>query len=150
MKLSSLAIAIAIAALALAGPAIAHTDEYLDTVQAPNGGQLRMAGSYHYELVVGAEGAGAQARTLVVYVTDHGDAKIGTAGAEGSVVVLSQGRKTKADLQPDGENRLKGVATFTPAPDMKVVVAVRLAGQPPAQARFMPLKLRPATAGPAR
>ncbi|MCL4798881.1 MAG: hypothetical protein KJ025_04795 [Burkholderiales bacterium] len=144
MKLSSLAVAIA--ALALAGAAVAHTDEYLDTVQAPNGGQLRMAGSYHYELVVGAEGAGAQERTLVVYVTDHGDAKLDTAGAEGGVVILSQGKKTKADLRPDGENRLRGVATFAPAPDMKVVVAVRLAGQPPAQARFVPLKPRPAPA----
>ncbi len=93
--------------------------------------------------MVGAERTGAQERTLVVYVTDHGDARLDTAGAEGSVVILSLGKKTKADLRPDGENRLKGAATFAPAPDTKVVVAVRLAGQPPAQARFTPLKPRP-------
>ena len=41
------------AALMLAGSsAFAHSDEYLDTQKTPNGGQQRMAGIYHFELVV--------------------------------------------------------------------------------------------------
>jgi hypothetical protein len=32
--------------------ALAHTDDFLDTQKAPNGGQQRMAGAYHFELVV--------------------------------------------------------------------------------------------------
>ena len=43
----------AASALGLASPTLfAHTDDVLDTQKAPNGGQLRMAGVYHYELVV--------------------------------------------------------------------------------------------------
>ena len=44
------------AALFTGGAALAHTDEYLDSMKAPNGGQLRMAGVYHYELVVTRDG----------------------------------------------------------------------------------------------
>ena len=35
-----------LASLLWAGLASAHTDDYLDTMQAPHGGQLRMAGAY--------------------------------------------------------------------------------------------------------
>ena len=28
-----------------------HTDEYFDTVDAPHGGQMRMAGPYHMEII---------------------------------------------------------------------------------------------------
>ena len=37
--------------LALTVPAGAHTDEYFESVQAPHGGQLRMTGPYHMELL---------------------------------------------------------------------------------------------------
>ncbi len=37
----------------VAGGAKAHDDAYLDTVKAPHGGQLRMAGVHHFELVGG-------------------------------------------------------------------------------------------------
>jgi len=144
LPVKSLTFALAAGALILAGAAFAHTDEYLDTVQAPNGGQLRMAGPYHYELVVRADGAEGIDHSLLVYVTDHGGGKVATAGATGSVVILSRDKKTKAVLQPDGENRLRSVVHFAPAPDMTVVVAIRLAGRTPEQARFMPLKPRAA------
>ena len=41
-----------LAAGLLSAAAFAHTDEYLDTVVGPNGGQLRMAGAYHFELLL--------------------------------------------------------------------------------------------------
>jgi hypothetical protein len=58
---------------------LAHTDEYLDTQKAPNGGQLRMAGVYHFELVVAKDSKEAKDNAVVVYVTDHAGAKIATA-----------------------------------------------------------------------
>ncbi|MCC7150704.1 MAG: hypothetical protein IT501_01790, partial [Rubrivivax sp.] len=42
-------------AIASAG-AMAHDDATMDKQKAPNGGQLRMAGPYHFELVL-AKGA---------------------------------------------------------------------------------------------
>jgi len=32
-------------------PALAQTNEYLDTIDGEHGGQLRMSGAYHFELV---------------------------------------------------------------------------------------------------
>ncbi|MDP1982681.1 MAG: hypothetical protein Q8K23_09045 [Sulfuritalea sp.] len=118
----------------LASPALlAHTDAYLDTQKAPNGGQVRMAGAYHFELVVAKESP------VVVYITDHADAKISTVGADGTATILAGKQKTTVKLVPDGDNRLKGVGNYALTPDMKVVVTVTLAGKTAEQARFTPL-----------
>ncbi|MES2091726.1 MAG: hypothetical protein V4532_17380, partial [Pseudomonadota bacterium] len=52
--------------LALAPMAQAHDDAYLDTLTAPHGGQLRMAGSSHYELVVVKDSKAAKDNAIVV------------------------------------------------------------------------------------
>ena len=131
---------LAAAVLLAAGPALAHTDEYLDTVKAPHGGQLRMAGALHIELVLDARDGAESERLLTVYITDHADAPQATAGARGTLVLLSRGAKVKAELLPAGGHRMQARARFAPVPDMKVVVGVALAGQPPALARFTPLR----------
>ena len=121
------------------GFVLAHDDAYLDTQKAPNGGQLRMAGPYHYELVLAKNATAAQENPVVVYVTDHAGAKIPTAGASGTATILAGKLKATAALQSDGDNRLKGVAKYAAMPDTKVVVSVTLAGKQPEQARFTPL-----------
>lgn len=133
MKILTFALAI------LATTAFAHTDEYLDTQQAPNGGQLRMAGIYHFELVVAKDSKEAQDNPVVVYVADHAGTKVSTAGAKGTVTILSGKTKTTVSLAPDGDNRLKGVGTYALTPEMKAVVSITLPGKPPEQARFTPL-----------
>lgn len=125
--------------LALAPLAHAHDDAYLDTLTAPHGGQLRMAGSSHYELVVVKDSKAAKDNTIVVYVTDHAGTKIPTAGASGSVTLLSGKTKVSAALAPDGDNKLTGHAVYASASDLKAVVKVKLAGQDEQQARFTPL-----------
>ena len=122
-----------------AGATFAHDDAYLDTQKAPNGGQLRMAGPYHYELVLAKNAGEAQESPVVVYVTDHAGAKIPTAGAKGSATILSGKLKATATLQSDGDNRLKGAAKYAATLETKVVVSVTLAGKQPEQARFTPL-----------
>ncbi|MDT3736811.1 MAG: hypothetical protein ROZ00_11340 [Denitratisoma sp.] len=122
-----------------AGAALAHDDAYLDTQKAPNSGQLRMAGPYHYELVLAKNATAAQENPVVVYVTDHAGAKISTAGASGSATILAGKLKATATLKPEGENMLKGFAKYASSPDTKVVVSVTLAGKQAEQARFTPL-----------
>lgn len=124
---------------ASATPAFAHDDATLDAVKAPNGGQLRMAGSYHYELVVAKDATEAKENVVLVFVTDHAGQKISTTGASGSATILVGKLKASATLKPDGDNRLKGFAKYASMPDMKVVVSVTLAGQQAEQARFTPL-----------
>jgi len=128
------------------GTALAHSDEYLDTQQAPNGGQLRMAGVYHFELVVTKDSKEAKNNPVIVYVTDHAGTKVPTAGAKGTVTILAGKAKATVNLAPDGDNRLKGTGTYASTSDMKAVVSVTLAGKAAEQARFTPLAMPKAMA----
>ena len=133
---------ILLSALALASgatTALAHDDTTLDIVKSANGGQLRMAGIYHYELVVSKDTKEAKEYPVLVFVTDHAGLKIPTVGASGTATILAEKQKFSVALKPDGDNHLKGFAKYTSTPDMKVVVSITLAGKQPEQARFTPL-----------
>lgn len=121
--------------------AFAHSDDYLDTQKAPNGGQLRMAGNYHFELVVARDSLQARNNPVVVYVTDHAGAKIPTAGGNGTATLLAGKQKASVKLSPDGDNRLKGIGSYASMADMKVVVSITLPGKAAEQARFTPLSM---------
>lgn len=118
---------------------LAHDDAYLDTQHAPNGGQLRMAGIYHYELVVAKAGKEVKESPIFVYVTGHDGSKVPTAGAGGSVTLLAGKLKAQSTLKPDGDNRMKGYAKYAATPDLKAVVSITLPGKQAEQARFTPL-----------
>lgn len=143
--IKSLLIASLTSALLFAPMAIAHTDEYLDTVQTPHGGQMRMSGPLHLELVVVKDSADVKENPVIVYVTDHGGNSIATDGATGTIILLSGKTKASIALTPDGENRLKGVGKYASTPDMKAVVSVTLAGQAAEQASFKPLDMKSAS-----
>lgn len=125
-------------AIASAG-AMAHDDATMDKQKAPNGGQLRMAGPYHFELVLAKGAKGAKESPVIVYVTDHAGTKITTVGATGSATLLSGKAKVAVTLTPDGDNRLKGAARYVAEPGIKAVVSITLAGKTAEQARFTPL-----------
>jgi hypothetical protein len=55
---------IVVSILAVSSPVLAHTDEFFESVEAPHGGQLRMTGPFHLELV-------AKEGDLTVYVPDQ-------------------------------------------------------------------------------
>jgi hypothetical protein len=126
----------------LAPLAHAHDDAYLDTLTTPHGGQLRMAGPVHIELVLVKDSKAAKNNAIEVYITDHAGTKIPSAGATGSVTLLSGKTKVTSALKPDGDNKLKGNATYASTPALKAVVSVTLAGQAAQQARFTPLAPR--------
>jgi len=139
-SLKALTLAVAALTTAMAAPAaLAHTDEILDTQKAPNGGQLRVAGIHHFELVVARDSKDAKDNPVVVFVTDHAGTKVPTVGAGGTATVLAGKQKSSVKLVPDGDNRMKGYAKYTSAADMKVVVSITLDGKSAEQARFTPL-----------
>lgn len=137
------------AAACAAGLAFAHSDEVLDTHKSPHGGQLRMAGIYHFELVIARDSKEPKDNPVVVYVTDHAGAKVSTAGASGTVTLLGGKAKASVKLSPDGDNRLKGIGSYASLPDLKAVVSVTIAGKPAEQARFTPMAAPAAAAAPA-
>lgn len=130
---------IAAAALGFSAQTLAHSDEYLDGQPTPHGGQMRMAGLYHFELVV-------KPGELTVYVTDHGDQPIATDGASGSATLLAGGQRSQIKLSPAGDNRLQGTGAFAMDEQMRAVLSIQFPGQGPEQARFTPLAPRPGQA----
>ena len=140
-RVATLALALGLGMGLLTSPlsALAHDNAYLDTVKAPNGGQLRMAGMYHYELVVVKDSKDAKENPVLVYVTDHAGTKFPTIGASGTVTLLAGKAMTRVTLVPDGDNRLKGMAKYASSPNMKAVVAITMAGKTAEQASFTPM-----------
>lgn len=139
---------LALACATLGAPALAHDDKSLDAMKAPNGGQLRMAGEYHFELVLVRDSKEAKDNPLLVYVSDHAEQKQATKGASGKVTLVGKGGfKAEVALAPDGDNRLKGTARYASDPGLVAVVQVTMPGKKPEQARFTPLAAKPAAAG---
>ena len=137
--IKSLASGIALLCVLFASSAsMAHSDEYLDAQKAPNGGQLRMAGVYHFELVVANVSKLSKSNPVLVYVTDHAGKKISSANASGAVTILSGKTKTSIKLRSDGENRLKGMGNYASLPTMKVVASITLPGKPTEKVSFTP------------
>lgn len=127
------------ALLSVANGALAHDDGTLDKVGGPNGGQLRMAGAYHFELVVAKDSRQARDNPVSVYLTDHGEKKVAAAGASGTATILADKAKITVPLAPGGDNRLTGIGKYVSDPQMKVVVSITFADRKTEQARFTPL-----------
>jgi hypothetical protein len=105
-------------------------------MKAPNGGQLKVAGGWHLELVQKAGGASG-ASDLILFVTDHSGKPIPSAGLKATATILAGKDKLRANLLPDGENRLKATVTFDGAVKPKIVLSVSGNGMSE-QARFAP------------
>ncbi len=132
------------ALLGIAAIASGHTDEWFDTHPTPHGGQVRMSGPYHLELLL-------RDGEMLVYVTDHGDNKIATADFTARATVLAGGTQKRVALAPAGDNKLSAIGVpFTLG--MKLVVSVRPKPGEEYVARFVPQsaesKLAPAAAVP--
>ncbi|WP_374494418.1 hypothetical protein [Zoogloea sp.] len=122
-------------------PALAHDDATLDAMQAPHGGQLRMAGAYHIELVLARDARAGKPAPVKVYLTDHGGGKVAPAGVSGSVVLLAPAGKVTVPLAVAGD-RLEGTAAYTADPATKALVSLRFADGKSETARFEPFKPR--------
>lgn len=133
------AAALASALLAVSPIASAHTDEYLATLKAPHDGQLRVAGPFHFELVVDRDNPAAVEKPVTVHVTDHAGTPVSTAGGSGTITLLGGGGKVTAKLVPAGDNAFSATAVYASTPDLKAVVTISFPGKPDASARFVPL-----------
>ena len=138
-----------LAAVLLAGTSMfagAHDEAYFDSKESAHGGQTRMAGPYHLELI-------AKDSEIVLYVMDHADLPLSTAGGGGKATVQAgKGKhkdkdKTSVKLEPTGDNMLKGAGGIAVSPETVVTVFVDLPGQEVTAARFTPFKPVAKTAG---
>jgi len=139
---ASIIAAVLAASLILFHPVWAHTDESLDTMSSPHGGQVRAAGPYHLELI-------AKDGELVLYVTDHAWQEIHTDGGEGKAHIQQgkAGSKITVKLEPSQQNLLTGHGEFHITPETVIVAFVKLPEQDAYGARFTPLKPKTVRAG---
>lgn len=131
----SIIAAVLAAPLIMFQPVWAHTDESLDAISSPHGGQVRAAGPYHLELVV-------KDGELVLHVTDHANNEINTIGGEGkaSIQLDKTVSRITVKLAPSESNMFKGSGDFQINPETVIVVFVKLPEQEAYAARFTPLK----------
>lgn len=127
----------AIAIVFCVGQVWAHSDEALDSQKSQNGGQVRMAGAYHLELVMSKDSKTAKENPVAVYVTDHAGNKIPSTGISANMTLLDGKNKSNIELKADGGNRFQGVAAYAFNPKLKAVVSITIKGQQE-QARFTP------------
>jgi hypothetical protein len=115
--------------------ASAHTEEFFDSRLSPHGGQMRMTGPYHLELV-------AKDKEIMVYVMDHADSELSINGGSGKATIQSGKTKPKTTvkLEQAGDNILKGNGDFSITPETVVTVFVTLPQQEAYAASFTPLK----------
>ncbi|QCK87368.1 hypothetical protein E8L99_17195 [Phreatobacter aquaticus] len=111
-------------ALMMAGVAQAHAPGV-----GPNGGRQVDAGSVHMEMVVRGD-------ALTIYLHDHSDKPVATAGGQGVAILAIDGRTQRIPLAPAGGNALKGTATAPLPPQPKGAVQVTLASGGTVQGRF--------------
>jgi hypothetical protein len=131
----SIVAAVFAATLILLPSAWAHTDESLDAMPSPHGGQVRAAGPYHLELV-------AKDGVLVLHVTDHIGQEINTDGGEGKANIQQgkTGSKMTIKLEPSEHHMLKGSGEFQINPETVIVAFIKLPEKDAYAARFTPLK----------
>ena len=131
----SIIAAVLVAPLIILQPVWAHTDEQLDTISSPHGGQVRAAGPYHLELVV-------KDGELILHVTDHANNEINTIGGEGKANIQLDKTVSRitVKLEPSENNMFKGSGDFQINPETVIVVFVKLPEQDAYAARFTPLK----------
>jgi len=111
-------------------PVRAHSDEYFAMHPTPHGGQMRMAGPYHLELLVSKD-------VLTLYVTDHSGNNVDTTGGSAKVIITS-GKKKRyvVILSAAGDNALRGGGEFKLGKSNTASVLVALPGQEPQRAKF--------------
>ena len=115
-------------------PVEAHKAKHTEVVKPLHGGQALAAGPYHLELV-------AKSGELVLYVTDHADKANPTDRAKAKATIQQGYEKAKmqVELEPSGDNMLKGTGTFTINQDTGIMVFLKFPEQEAYAARFTPL-----------
>jgi len=115
--------------LGFTSDSLAHSDAYLDALPSPHGGQVRMAGPMHLELVV-------KETAVEVYVTDHAGAPRPTQ--DGKALLRTASDEAGTELRPVGANRFVGTLATPSPPEAEFTLFVRLPGEDAQSARFSP------------
>ncbi len=94
-----------------------------------NGGTQADAGSFHVEII-------PQDTTLQVFLRDHADKVVATAGYKGTAIFVIDGKPQRIPLAPAGENRLTGTSAVAIPKEPKGAVQLTTPSGSTVQAKF--------------
>lgn len=115
--------------LVCSGLAFAHDDATMAAMKAPNGGQLKMAGWYHFELL-------SKGGEVMIFITDHANVAKPSKDVKGKLTILAGGKKQELTLTPATPNVLKAKLSAPLAKGSKVLASVTFPDGRTEQARY--------------
>jgi hypothetical protein len=107
----------------------AHDDATMAAMKAPNGGQLKMAGWNHFELV-------SKGSDVIIYITDHANVAKPSKDVKGKLTILDGGKKQDITLTPAAPNLLKGKLNGKLGQKAKVLASITFPDGRTEQARY--------------
>jgi hypothetical protein len=116
---------VAVAVTLLAAPTIGLARE----PKGAHGGPQADAGDLHVEVVTNGT-------TLEVFLRDHGDRDVASAGYKGTAIFVVDGRPQRIPLTPAGQNKLTGSSSAPLPKEPKGAVQITTPGGSTVQAKF--------------
>jgi hypothetical protein len=105
-------------------PVHAHDPAALDSLPSVHGGQVRMAGPFHVELVILGREAAQTDRLVLVYLQDHMFEDVSSDGLKGIARFLDGQRVTTVSLIPIEANGFSGRGAFDINPSVTAEISI--------------------------
>ena len=121
-----------------------HSNAALDAIVAPHHGQLRMAGPFHLELVLGPDQTKTATTRVSLYVTDHSGAPAAIEGASAQVECAAGPDKASVHLRQLAPDAFVGQGMIPSSSQIACTVTLRMADATSWTASFTP-RARPVT-----
>ena len=105
-------------------PVHAHDPATLDSLPSSHGGQVRMAGPFHIELVILGRESAQKDRLVLVYLQNHMFEDVSSRGLKGIARFLDGQRVTTVSLIPIDANSFSGKGAFDINPSVTAEVSI--------------------------
>jgi hypothetical protein len=128
---------VAIGATIWAGSVVAHDPATLDAMPSPHNGQIRMAGPYHLELVIGLPQT-QKLTPVALYVTDHLGTPSVLRKAVVQVICGTGAAPTLIRLHQKSPDHFEGAGAVSPSFQIECEAVLRTADGNSWAARFTP------------
>jgi hypothetical protein len=122
---------------------MAHDAATLDAMPSQHGGQVRMAGPYHIELLLERVSVKGN-RHIAIYLQNHLLQVLPSAGTSAQVKLTDGSRSTSVALTPDGLESLGGSVSCSSSAALVAVVLLRARDGQIYSATFNPFARREA------
>jgi hypothetical protein len=105
-------------------PVHAHDPATLDSLPSRHGGQVRMAGPFHIELVILGQESAQRDRLVLVYLQNHMFEDVSSGGLKGSTKFFDGQHVSTVSLIPIDANGFSGKGTFDINPSVTAEVSI--------------------------